>query len=198
MKKALRTKFGSILKKGAKTTASLDKESTLSEIVKMVADQVLATFDPLWMELVICCIELNKELSATDMVSLSAKLGGMQLFQTYKAKLKSLAQCFGKSDANLLTFLPHRAIYFIGAVQAAVDELQSLLPAHSGSTTSTSDVEVLAEATQILSHAVALLRQMLAETSSLDIEFAEASAPSATEDGKTEYVQRWVLWHLFK
>lgn len=177
MKKALRGRFG-------KPSAAESLDSLLSEVLAVIANATFAVFDPHLMEIGLCL--LGSKGDHSDMADLADHLVSIPSMATYKNKIKSIVPLFGNFE-NAMYFRRHRSLYAMGGIQAARDELHAFLKAHGGAE------ETLQKLLQVLSSGLALIRQIVEQISSRDVEFAEDRTwGSATEEQRDSNTKAWV------
>ena len=185
MKKALRIKFGQLM------SAEKSLNALVSEVLEVIATATFAVFDPLLMEIGLCLLASKGDHS--DMAALADHLLSIPSMATYKNKIKSMAALFGNFDSAMY-FLRHRSLYVMGGIQAARDELTAFLKAHGKDTETSTSHALLQELLQVLSSGLALIRQIVEQISSRDVEFAEDRPwGSATEQQRDSITKAWVL-----
>lgn len=169
--------------------AEADAETMLLEVVTVVAQIAFAAFDPVLLEIATCLLGIKAELKkGTTFAGLSEHLMPLPCMAAHKSKIKSILAGFG-SFSNLLHFIPHRTIYFLGGVQAAKDELVRVEEKDSG----TSECKVkLERVIRVMTDGLAILRQIVSQISSYDVEFIEENPwVSTNEEAKTKHIKSW-------
>lgn len=184
VKKALRIRFG-------QPSAADSLNALLSEVLAVIASATFAVFDPHLVEIGLCL--LGSKGDHSDMAALADHLVSIPSMATYKSKIKSIVALFGNFD-NTMYFLRHRSLYAMGGIQAARDELHAFLKAHGGDKGESTPDALLPDLLQVLSSGLALIRQIVEQISSRDVEFAEDRTwGSATEEQRDSNTKAWVL-----
>lgn len=96
-------------------------------------------------------------------------LSGMPSLNSHRKLVKSVLTAFGMKRCHALTFAGHRAVYVLGGLQAAKETLESLLSKLNEPPTK----NAIAKVANDMSKGLAVLRQMVKQISSMDLEFVE-------------------------
>lgn len=188
MKKGIRSNFGDVFRNRS-TESALQKLEVVQKIMELILSSVSAVFDPCYVELAICILQIKSHLATDGMGLLSEKILAIPCFAAYKGKIKGIFPCFGNSTANVLAFTPVRSLYVLAGLQAARDEIDLRLPDSNGN----GNVVVLDEIRSILSNAFSILRRVAPQVSTIDIEFAEENPWCKLEDAeKTAHGEKYV------
>lgn len=156
------------------------------EIVKVVS----SIFEPWFMELCVCIMSIKHVLSLGSLQALSNHIGKIPSLSSQKGKVKNFLTCTGGNEANVHKFMSHRSLYVLAGLQSSSDELQAQL----ASKAALKDGDEARKAALTLSKGVALLRQMVAQLSQADVEFAEENpwAELVNDEQKTMYLKNMV------
>ena len=164
-------------------SATLDMKAKLHEVFKVVAKCLCDAFDPSYMDFAVGVLEVMGFLRTTSWSKILESLS--QNPSVAKGKLKTLLLTFGDSDsefqAKLIAFMSHRAVYMLGGLQAASDELEK------------SDNPDVKNISVDLAHAVAVLRQMLQHVGAADGDFAEQHCwvTADKDELKSKYIEEF-------
>ncbi|CAK8988157.1 unnamed protein product, partial [Durusdinium trenchii] len=123
----------------------------------------------------------------------------MPSLNSHRKLVKSVLTAFGMKRCHALTFAGHRAVYVLGGLQAAKETLESLLSKLNEPPTK----NAIAKVANDMSKGLAVLRQMVKQISSMDLEFVETRLcvreahcwATSTEDQRKEFLSAWAgMW----
>ena len=175
----------------SKALATMSQEDIVGSLWVEAAKAANSVFEACFMDIGICFLE-QVQSQGLELESLSDMLCAAPSLNSCRKNIKHIMQAFGNSKTNLMCFLSHRTVYMLGALQSMRDELGSFALRQADLEADPSLLSLLNSAQETCAVGLASLRQMVAQTASMDVEFAEQhSWAQAAEDKRHAVVQEW-------